>query len=132
MICFVTIIIILENIENSNNYGGKTIGLCGILSWVPQMVAIITFGVLVEGAMLCQYGQDSAKHNAFTMEYSKRLLPTITARQLKLWQLVERSASASQSTCGNSGIVCCFAVGALIGIALLFVLSGRVLTGILV
>ena len=71
------------------------------------------------------------QNNAFTTECSKKLLPTIIAQQLKLWQLVERSASVSQSARGDSGIVCCFAVGALIGIALLLVLSGRLLAGIL-
>ena len=82
--------------------------------------------------MRCQYGQDSAKHNAFITECGKKLVPTITVRQSKLWQLVERSASASQNARGDPGIVCCFAVGALIGIALLLVLSSRVLGGILV
>ena len=62
------------------------------------------------------------------MECSKKLLPTITTQQSKLWHLVEGSVSASQSTRGDSGIVCCFAVGALI--ALLLVLSGRVLARI--
>ena len=54
------------------------------------------------------------------------------SRQSKLWQLVEGNASVSQSARGDSGIVCCFAFGALVGIALLLVLSGRVLAGILV
>ena len=88
MICFVIIVIILlENIENRNNYVGikrQNNRLCGILSWVPQLVPIITIGVLVVRAMRCQYGQDSAKHNAFTMECSEKLLPTITVRQSKL------------------------------------------------
>ena len=81
--------------------------------------------------MRCQYGQDS-QNNAFTTECSKKLLPTITAQQSKIWLLIERAASASQSARGDSSIVCCFAVGAFISVALLLVLSGRVLTGILV